>query len=88
MSPEEQEFLFGVYGTRCDDLPEGPQLDKVIRVIKDHPSATKMELWNVIPLPKGMNYSAFSNILCALEKKKMISIDSEDHVSWVAGSPG
>jgi hypothetical protein len=87
MSAEEQEFLFGVYGKECEDLPEGPQLEKVIRAIKDNPGATRMGIWNALPAPKGMNYSAFSNILCALEKRNMILIDGEGRIS-MAGVSG
>jgi hypothetical protein len=83
MSAQEQEFLFGVYGEGCDDLPSGPQLDTVIRAIREHPASTKIEVWKALPIPKGMNYSAFSNILCALEKKNMIAVDKEDHVTWI-----
>jgi hypothetical protein len=82
MPVEDQGFIFGVYDEECTDLPSGSQVDALIRIIKDHPGRTKMELWNELPVPKGMNYSAFSNILCALAKRDMVTVDREAHVSW------
>jgi hypothetical protein len=77
MTAEEHEFLFGIHDEECTDLPSGPQTDRILRVIRDHPGSTRMEVWNLLPVPRGMNYSAFSNILCALEKRSMIVFDKE-----------
>jgi hypothetical protein len=86
MTAEEQEFIFGVYDEECLDLPSGPQIDKLFQIIRDHPGRTKMELWNLLAVPKWMNYSAFSNILCALVKKNMVTADADGRYSWIGKS--
>jgi hypothetical protein len=86
MTAEEHEFIFEVYGESCSDIPSGPQVDRIFQVIRDHPGRTKMELWNLLPLPQGMNYSAFSNILCALVKKNMVAEDADGRYTWIGTS--
>jgi hypothetical protein len=80
MTTEEHEFLFGVYDEECTDIPSGPHADRILRVIRDHPGSTRMEVWNLLPFPRGMNYSAFSNTLCALEKKNRIVFDTRGRI--------
>jgi hypothetical protein len=86
MTAEEQGFIFGVYDEECWDLPSGPQIDKLFQIIRDNPGRTKMELWNLLTVPKGMNYSGFSNILCALVKRNMVAADTDGRYSWIGKS--
>jgi hypothetical protein len=86
MADEERGFIFGILDEECSDLPSIPQVDILLRIIREHPGRTRMELWNSLPFPKGMNYSAFSNILCALLKRNLIVADGEGHYSWI-GNP-
>jgi hypothetical protein len=83
MTEEAHEYIFEVYGEQCEEVPSGPQVDLLITTVRNHPGSTRMELWNLLPIPKGMNYSAFANILCALVKRNMIAIDADERYTWI-----
>jgi hypothetical protein len=83
MTEEAERYIFEVYGEQCEAVPSGPQVDRLVTALKDHPGTTRMELWNLLPVPKGMNYSAFANILCALVKSNLVAIDADDRYTWI-----
>lgn len=85
MAEEAERYIFEVYGEQCETVPSGPQVDRLVTTLKDHPATTKMELWNLLPVPRGMNYSAFANVLCALEKQNMVVVDENDRYTWIGG---
>jgi hypothetical protein len=87
MAEEAEEYIYEVYGEECEKIPSGPQVDRLITTIKLHPGSTRMELWNLLPLPRGMNYSAFANILCTLVKQVQVAIDAEDRYTWIGVEP-
>jgi hypothetical protein len=82
MAEEGRDYIFEVYGEKCDEVPTGPQVDRLTAMIREHPGSTRMELWRLLPVPQGMNYSALANILCALEKKGLVAVDAEGRHTW------
>jgi len=83
MAAEGQDFIFGIYDEESQDLPSGPLADRVIQTIKLHPGSTKTEIWNLLPVPKYLNYPALANILSALTKKNMVVIDADGRYTWI-----
>jgi hypothetical protein len=65
------------------DPPPPAQFNKVARLVKNYPGYTKRELWERIPLPRGIFYTEFDGILCHLITKNMIAKDQEGHYCWI-----
>jgi hypothetical protein len=85
MAGEAEKYIFEVYGESCDVIPEEPQVGRLIATIRQNPGKTRMELWRLLPVPQGMNYSALANILCAMAKKNLVSVDEEERYTWIGG---
>jgi hypothetical protein len=62
---------------------QGHKFDRLITMVKLHPGSTRMELWNLLPVPKGMNYSALANILCVLVKRNLVAVAADDRYTWI-----